>query len=105
MGQFSRSPLSDNEIAAQIVGLPTWISVTGNDGSNQLVKTYLFGTFKEAMSFILRIAFEAESLDHHPEIKNVYNKVVISLATHDAGNRITELDVELAKRIEQISWV
>lgn len=91
-------------IADHLVKLPGW-NVTQGDGSqNQLAKTFSFGSFKEAMSFILRIAFEAEALDHHPELKNVYNRVEIGLATHDAGNRVTELDVELAKRIDHICW-
>jgi len=54
---------------------------------------------------MVRLSFEAEDLDHHPELSNVYNRVAIALCTHDAGNRVTQLDVELAQRITQLSWV
>ena len=57
------------------------------------------------MSFIMRIAFEAEELDHHPELSNVYNKVGVTLRTHDANNNVTSLDIELARRINHLSWI
>jgi 4a-hydroxytetrahydrobiopterin dehydratase len=53
----------------------------------------------EAFGFMSRVALVAESMDHHPEWSNVYDKVVVDLATHDAGG-ITELDFTLASRIE-----
>ena len=52
-----------------------------------------------------RVALKAEKLDHHPEWTNVYNRVVVRLNTHDAGNKVTAKDVELASRLEKISWV
>ena len=63
------------------------------------------GSFREAMSFMVRAAFEAEALNHHPEWTNVYDRVVVRLNTHDAGGKVTAKDVELAKRIQEISWV
>jgi 4a-hydroxytetrahydrobiopterin dehydratase len=80
--------------------LPGWT----RDG-DALAKDFKFGSFREAMSFILRVGFEAEELNHHPEWTNVYNRVAIRLNTHDAGGKITAKDVELAKRIQKISWV
>ena len=53
----------------------------------------------------MRVAFEAEALNHHPEWTNVYNRVAIRLNTHDAGGKVTRKDVELAQRIQKISWV
>jgi 4a-hydroxytetrahydrobiopterin dehydratase len=53
----------------------------------------------------VRAGFEAEELNHHPEWTNVYNTVAIRLNTHDAGNKVTGKDVELATRLERISWV
>ena len=57
------------------------------------------------MSFMVRVSFEAEAMDHHPEWTNVYNRVSIRLNTHDAGGNITAKDVELAERVQKISWV
>ena len=64
-----------------------------------LQKTFQFKTFVEAFSWMGRIAFIAEKLNHHPNWSNVYNRVDISLSTHDAGG-LTELDLEFANLIE-----
>ena len=53
---------------------------------------------------MVRAGFEAEAMNHHPEWTNVYNRVAIRLNTHDAGGKVTAKDVELAKRIQNISW-
>ncbi len=70
-----------------------------------LVKTFEFGSFREALSFMVRAGFEAEALNHHPDWTNVYNRLTVRLNTHDVGGKITSKDVELAKRFEAISWV
>ena len=62
-------------------------------------KTFKFNDFVEAFSWMGRIAFIAEKLNHHPNWSNVYNNVDISLSTHDAGG-LTELDLEFANLIE-----
>jgi len=98
MSKISRLPLTEPEINAALAELPVWVS-TGD----KLVKKFQFKNFREALAFIVRIGLEAEGLDHHPEIKNVYNKVELGLNTHDAGGRITALDVELARRIEAVT--
>lgn len=72
---------------------------------NALEKTYRFTGFCEAFAFMVRVAFEAESLGHHPDWTNVYDRVTIRLSTHDAGNRVTSLDVDLARRIEGLARV
>ena len=72
---------------------------------NALVKTFKFGSFKEALSFMVRVGFEAEAMNHHPEWTNVYNRVEVKLNTHDAGGKVTAKDVELAQRIQKVSWV
>lgn len=69
-----------------------------------LRRTLTFHSFKEAMSFMVRLAFEAEALGHHPELRNVYNRVDIALSTHDAGGKVTEKDVALAKAIAAFNW-
>jgi 4a-hydroxytetrahydrobiopterin dehydratase len=69
---------------------------------NLLKKTFEFKDFQEAFAFMTRVAFLAEALNHHPNWSNVYNKVIIELTTHDAGNKITEKDRKLAEAIDQI---
>jgi 4a-hydroxytetrahydrobiopterin dehydratase len=91
------NPLSEEQIRQELESLEGW-----NVVSDKLKKEFKFNDFKEAASFIMRIAFEAEALQHHPELFNVYNKVEIGLTTHDAGDKITQKDVELAKSIETI---
>ncbi|MEQ8456836.1 MAG: 4a-hydroxytetrahydrobiopterin dehydratase [Sandaracinaceae bacterium] len=93
-------PASDEAIEAALKTLPGW---SHEDGA--LKKTYQFGAFPEAISFITRIAFEAEQRGHHPEIRNVYSTVEIALKTHDAGDVVTDKDTDLAQVIEKISWV
>lgn len=96
---MSAKPLTQGEIADALRSLRGW-----KTEKDALVRELRFGTFREAMSFMVRIGFEAESMDHHPEWTNVYNRLTIRLNTHDAGGKITAKDVELAKRIESIQW-
>ena len=63
--------------------------------NNQLKRTFEFNDFVEAWGFMNKIALHAEKLNHHPEWSNVYNKVTITLTTHDKGG-ITELDYDMA---------
>ena len=93
-------PLSSAEIADAMRVLPGWAAE--NDA---LVKSFKFGSFREALSFMVRIGFEAEAMNHHPEWTNVYNGVDVRLNTHDAGGKITAKDVALAEKIQEISWV
>jgi 4a-hydroxytetrahydrobiopterin dehydratase len=69
---------------------------------NKLVKHFKFKDFKAALKFINQVGELSETQNHHPEIFNVYNKVSLSLTTHDAGNTITEKDYALAKSIDQL---
>lgn len=70
--------------------------------NNKLTRTFEFVDFTEAFSFMTRVAFLAESHQHHPNWSNVYNKVIIELTTHDKGNTITEKDRKLADAIDKI---
>ena len=92
--------LSDDQIQEALQGLPGW----SRDGDS-LQREFKFGSFREAVSFIVRIAFAAESANHHPELWNVYSTVRVRLNAHDAGGRITRKDVDLAAEISAISWV
>lgn len=67
-----------------------------------LTRTLTFTDFREAMAFMVRVGFEAELQGHHPEWFNVYNRVEIALSTHDAGGKVTEKDVKLAKAINTL---
>lgn len=64
-------------------------------------KTFVFKDFNEAFGFMARAALQAEKLDHHPEWSNVYNRVSVTLTTHDA-NGVTERDVALALFMDQL---
>jgi 4a-hydroxytetrahydrobiopterin dehydratase len=67
-----------------------------------LVREFEFGNFIEAFAFMTKVAIVAEKLNHHPEWKNVYNKVEIRLSTHDAGHVVTERDRKLAEAIDKL---
>ena len=69
---------------------------------NTLTRTFKFKNFIKAFSFMTEVAIEAEKLNHHPNWSNVYNEVIITLSTHDAGNIITNKDRELAKAIDSL---
>jgi len=96
----SRDPLSDADIQDALSELDGW---THTD--DKLQKTFEFSDFREAISFIVRLSFYAEEMMHHPELENVYNTVSIALTTHDAGGKVTEMDIELAEQIEDFVWV
>jgi 4a-hydroxytetrahydrobiopterin dehydratase len=70
--------------------------------NNKLTKTFEFKNFIEAFGFMTRVALIAEKMNHHPEWKNVYNRVEISLSTHDAGDMVTERDKKLADAIDKL---
>lgn len=70
--------------------------------NDQLVKEFQFKDFSEAWAFMSRVALAAEKMDHHPEWTNIYNKVVIKLNTHSAGNSVTQKDRDLAAIIDQL---
>ena len=79
--------------AKALSGLPGWAAVEGRDA---ITKSFAFKDFNAAFGFMTRVALLAERMDHHPEWRNVYNKVEVTLATHDAGG-VTERDVKMAK--------
>ena len=70
--------------------------------NNSLKRSFKFKDFIEAWSFMTKVAMTAEKMNHHPEWSNVYNKVEITLTTHDKGNTITDKDRELAKEIDKL---
>ena len=70
--------------------------------SNKLRATFKFADFKQAFAFMTEVAFYAEKQNHHPEWSNVYNRVKITLTTHDAGNTVTKKDHRLARTISKV---
>lgn len=86
--------LSEIEITEKIKELPSW-TLTGQ----ALEKEFHFKNFAQALAFIVRIGIEAEKLNHHPEIKNIYNKVSLRLSSHEV-QALTHLDFLLANSIE-----
>lgn len=93
-----REPLDTHQITSALEDLPGW-----RHESDALHRSFEFADFRQAVAFIVRVAFEAEQRDHHPELTNVYNRVQIALTTHDAGNRVTAKDVELAAAIGRVA--
>ena len=87
-----------DERAALTGRLPQWELVEGRDAIRRAFK---FADFSTAWAFMSRVALLAEKQDHHPEWSNVYNRVEIVLATHDAGG-LTVRDVKLAEAIDLV---
>jgi 4a-hydroxytetrahydrobiopterin dehydratase len=70
--------------------------------NNSLNKTFTFKTFTEAIQWMQKASVEIDKLNHHPEWTNIYNRVMVKLNTHDAGNTVTNKDRELAKVLDEI---
>jgi 4a-hydroxytetrahydrobiopterin dehydratase len=80
-----------------LAGLDGWRAAEGRDA---LVKSFRFKDFNAAFGFMTRVALLAEKMDHHPEWSNVYNRVDVLLATHEAGG-VTERDVKMARFMDE----
>lgn len=91
--------LSKTEIAAALAALPGWQLQSGREA---ITKTFTFTDFSAAFGFMTRVALAAEKLDHHPEWSNVWNRVTITMTTHDAGG-LSQRDVQLATQIEAVA--
>jgi 4a-hydroxytetrahydrobiopterin dehydratase len=90
--------LSDDDVRTALTdGLPGW----AYDGA-AIEKEFAFKGFMAAIGFIDRLAVKAQAARHHPDLENHYNRVLVSLSTHDEGG-VTELDVELARAIEAVA--
>ena len=80
--------------------LPNWGALS--EGRDAIQRTYLFPDFNAAFGFMTRVALKADKIDHHPEWFNVYNRVEVTLTTHDADG-VTSLDVEMATFMDQVA--
>ena len=94
---MSPSAVSQDALAAHLSTHPSWSIVDG-----KLHRELRFPSFIEAFGFMTRAALVAQSMDHHPEWSNVYNRVEIVLSTHDAGG-LSAKDVALAKFIDTVA--
>jgi 4a-hydroxytetrahydrobiopterin dehydratase len=90
--------LSEAERAEALDILPDW---DYDDARDAITRSIVFGDFAEAFGFMTQVALIAERADHHPEWTNVWNRVEITLTTHDAGG-LSARDVELAQAIDSI---
>jgi len=89
--------LTDTEVAARLPALPGWTLAAG-----KLHKAFVFRDFVEAWGFMSAVALAAETMGHHPEWSNVWNRVTVDLTTHDAGG-ISALDFDLAARMDTLA--
>jgi 4a-hydroxytetrahydrobiopterin dehydratase len=85
-------------VEAALAQLDGWAAVEGREA---IRKSFKFADFNVAFGFMAQVALLAEKLDHHPEWFNVYNRVEVTLATHDAGG-VTDLDVEMANFMDRV---
>jgi 4a-hydroxytetrahydrobiopterin dehydratase len=91
--------IDDATRSAMAGRLPNWQPAAGRDA---IKRTFVFKDFGEAFAFMTRIALVAEQMNHHPEWSNVWNRVEVTLSTHDAGG-VTELDLKLAEAMDRIA--
>ncbi|WP_432410577.1 4a-hydroxytetrahydrobiopterin dehydratase [Rasiella sp. SM2506] len=89
-------PYTEKEVVEKLKDFEGW-----EFDDNAIHTAFEFENFKETFTIMTRIAFEAERLEHHPDWANVYNKLHITLSTHDAGG-VTDKDFEFASIIDQL---
>jgi 4a-hydroxytetrahydrobiopterin dehydratase len=101
LGQNQRVPrpplLAESAVKARLAAHPAWTYADA-----RLHREFRFPGFSEAFGFMARAALAAEKLDHHPDWTNVFNRVRVSLQTHDAGG-VTDLDFRLAAEMDRIA--
>jgi len=90
--------LTEAERSDALAALPDW---TLRGDALAIERQFQFRNFSEAFAFMARVALLAEKHDHHPDWSNVYNRVAITLTTHDAGG-LSERDVKLARAIDRL---
>ncbi len=90
------TPLTGADRAQAMLGLPSWKNCFDRDA---IERSFKFRDFAEAFGFMTRVALVAERMNHHPEWTNVYNRITVTLTTHDAGG-VTQRDINLAHAME-----
>ena len=89
--------LTASEIELALRNLPNWAS-----HGNSITRVFQFGNFVEAMEFVNKIATAAEAANHHPDILINYNKVTLTLVSHDSGG-VTQRDIRMAGKINEVA--
>lgn len=90
--------LTTEQIDAALETLPGWVVEAG-----KLHKVFKFKTFAQAMGWMVSVAIQADKMNHHPDWSNGYNRVEVHLSTHEIGGTISDYDVELARKMEELS--
>jgi 4a-hydroxytetrahydrobiopterin dehydratase len=90
--------LSDAEVETELKRVAGW----KRNGLN-IEKTFTFETFRDAIAYIVLVGIEAETMNHHPEFKNSYNVIAFAFCTHDVGHKITDTDIKLADRLNEMA--
>ncbi len=93
---MARSKLTEGQITNALSELPGWEVKEG-----KLHKTFKFKTFAQAIGWMVSVAIHADKADHHPDWSNAYNRVEVNLSTHDLDDAISNLDVDLARKMEE----
>ena len=91
------TPLTEDELAEALTGLPEWSVVDG-----RLTTTRKLTTFMDALNWVQKVGLLAEELNHHPDIDIRWKWVTVTTCTHDAHNQITKFDLRLAERIDAL---
>ncbi|KAG9275419.1 pterin-4-alpha-carbinolamine dehydratase isoform X1 [Astyanax mexicanus] len=98
-GKIQTLTMEEREQLLPMMRSAQWVEVVGRDA---IYKEFIFKDFNQAFGFMSRVALQAEKMDHHPEWFNVYNKVQITLSTHECGG-LSQRDITLATFIDQAS--
>ncbi len=89
--------IPESEVANWLTQVPNWT----REGA-EIVRTFQFKNFREALAFVVHVGMLAERMDHHPDIEIRYKQVTLRLSTHSAGG-LTENDFKLARQIDQVA--
>ena len=96
-----RTLLTADALQTALASLPNW-QVNDAAAPTAIHRKFVFKDFSQAFGFMTQAAMQAHHLDHHPEWFNVYNRVEVTLNTHDAGG-LTQLDIDLARHMDQLA--
>lgn len=94
------TPLSAADLASALTTLHGWMP----DGDSAISKTYLMPTYLAGVAFASAVAILAEAHNHHPDLTIGWKKVTVRFSTHDAGNKITQKDIDIARAIEALGY-
>ncbi|EAN87750.1 pterin-4-alpha-carbinolamine dehydratase [Trypanosoma cruzi] len=94
-------PFSQPAITQALQELQGW-RMEGNMNKGAICRDFEFRDFKQAMAFMNAVAVDCERMEHHPSWTNTYNRLQVQLTTHGSGNRVTQKDIDLARRMNDV---